>query len=197
MKARATLQFAAACLSVCLGAGPARADAIRRYTDAQGIVHYANAHHRSGHRLGVDQRGVPVPMPLLDAVIAESATLYRIPTALVKAVIAAESNYNPWAVSSRGAIGLMQLMPKTARDMYVDDPYDPVQNIQGGVRYLRVLVNRYDGDLVKVIAAYNAGPELVDRASRDGSLGVPAIPETQDYVRKVLRNYQDLRGNES
>ncbi|MHB1847035.1 MAG: lytic transglycosylase domain-containing protein [Deltaproteobacteria bacterium] len=195
---RAKLSLATAVLGLCLTAAPARADGVRQWVDAQGIVHLSNGHGhgRSGRRPAGAQRGVAVPMPLLEAVIAESAGVYKIPPALVKAVIAAESNYNPWAVSARGAIGLMQLMPATARDMYVDDPYDPVQNIQGGVRYLRVLVNRFDGDLVKVLAAYNAGPELVDRSSRDGSPGVPPIPETQDYVRKVLRNYAQFKGVE-
>jgi soluble lytic murein transglycosylase-like protein len=133
-------------------------------------------------------------MVLLDAVVAECADLYKLPHALVKAVIATESNYNPWAVSEKGAVGLMQLMPQTAHEMFVEDPFDPVQNIQGGTRYLRVLVNLFDGDLVKVLAAYNAGPEVVKRAEqRAAEFVVPAIPETKEYVRRVLQNYEILK----
>ena len=180
-------------LALCLLAVRANAQGVRSYTDAKGIVHLTNGGGRR-HGSSRGHAGLQVPMPLLEAVISESASVYKIPPALVKAVIATESNYNPWAVSARGAIGLMQLMPETAREMFVDDPYDPVQNIQGGVRYLRVLVNRFDGDLIKVLAAYNAGPEAVTRSSRDGSLGVPRIPETEEYVRRVLRNYQAFKG---
>jgi hypothetical protein len=176
-----------------LAAFPAHAQSVRHYVDHDGVVHLTNVH--GGHRLkssaSVPTKSNYVPMVLLEAVIAESASLYKIPQALVKAVIATESNYNPWAVSERGAIGLMQLMPATARDMYVDDPFDPVQNIYGGTRYLRVLVNQFDGDLVKVVAAYNAGPEAVKRSSP--SKPVPDIPETQEYVRRVLLNYQTFR----
>ncbi len=182
--------FAAGCASFWLGALPAQAGDVHTYTDAQGVVHLYNVHSRkrSAAARGSD---LQVPMALLEAVIAESAELYKLPPALVKAVIATESNYNPWAVSAKGAIGLMQLMPETAREMFVEDPYDPVQNIQGGTRYLRVLVNQFDGDLIKVLAAYNAGPDQVIRSA--GALGIPAIAETQEYVRRVLRNYQAFK----
>ncbi len=151
-------------------------------------VHGGIVHH--GKSMMSISKAVSVPMVLLEAVIAESASFYKIPQALVKAVIATESNYNPSAVSERGAIGLMQLMPQTAKEMYVDDPFDPVQNIYGGTRYLRVLVNQFDGDLVKVVAAYNAGPDTVRRLTTNP---VPNIPETQEYVRRVLSNYQTFR----
>jgi soluble lytic murein transglycosylase-like protein len=168
----------------------------RTYTDADGVVHITNLKtHRTAQARGAASasRGT-VPMVLLDAVVAECADLYNLPHALVKAVIATESNYNPWAVSEKGAVGLMQLMPETAREMYVADRFDPVQNIQGGTRYLRVLVNLFDGDLVKVLAAYNAGPEVVKRAQlRHSDFVVPAIPETQEYVRRVLQNYELLK----
>ncbi|MHB8419653.1 MAG: lytic transglycosylase domain-containing protein [Myxococcales bacterium] len=184
--------LSAACAFALLCSGSALAGDVRSYTDAQGIVHLYNAR---GHRKGSARGGaLQLPMVLLEAVIAESADFYKLPRELVKAVISTESNFNPWAVSAKGAIGLMQLMPQTAREMYVDDPYDPVENIQGGTRYLRVLVNRFDGDLIKVLAAYNAGPDLVERSSSNGALGVPAIPETQDYVRRVMKAYQSFKG---
>ena len=173
----------------------ALAQSVRSYKDRDGVVHFTNLGSRraGNHRHGKAGRSPAVPMALLEAVIAESADLYRIPPALVKAVIAAESNYNPWAISERGAIGLMQLMPQTAREMYVEDPFDPVQNIQGGVRYLRVLVNLFGGDLFKVLAAYNAGPEVVRRGEQRPDFVVPNIPETQLYVRRVLENYRTFQ----
>ena len=103
--------------------------------------------------------------------------------------MAVESNFDPRALSEKGAIGLMQLMPGTARDMYVGDAWVPEQNIEGGARYLRILANQYNGDLVKTLAAYNAGPDAVRRAGDT----VPNIPETREYVRKVVALYQAFR----
>lgn len=123
-----------------------------------------------------------------DGHLREACERYRIPYALAKAVLASESNYNPNAVSHAGAMGLMQLMPETAVTMYVDDILDPRENIHGGVRYLRVLTNEFEGDLVKVIAAYNAGPGAVRRAG-----GVPNIAETQEYVKRVMRLYKEYK----
>lgn len=181
-------------LAGLLGASSAKASTIKTFTDANGVVHLSNVKGHKGQKPRTAARGALVPMVLLDAVVAETALLYNLPTALVKAVIATESNYNPWAVSEKGAIGLMQLMPETAREMYVEDPFDPVQNIQGGTRYLRLLVNLFDGDMLKVLAAYNAGPEVVKRAqARSVEFVVPAIPETQEYVRRVLQNYEALK----
>ena len=166
-----------------------RAGGIRSFTDSRGVVHLYNVSRRHPGR-----RGAPLQLPaaLLDPVIAKYADQYNIPRALVKAVVAVESNYNPLAVSARGAVGLMQLMPETAREMYVGDVYDPVQNIQGGVRYLRVLVNRFGGDLIKVLAAYNAGPDQVVRSVSAGGSGVPAIQETQEYVLRVIQTFRTL-----
>jgi len=126
-----------------------------------------------------------------DAHIASAADTYNIPDELVKAVIIAESNYNPMAVSRVGARGLMQLMPGTAAQMAVTDIHDPSQNIHGGTRYLRVLANIFNGDVVKMVAAYNAGPEAVKRAK-----GIPRYAETQEYVRKVLKLYRIYKGLE-
>ena len=120
--------------------------------------------------------------------IRRAASRYKLSEELLHAVMAVESGFRPDAVSSKGAMGLMQLMPGTAKDMYVRDAMSPEQNIEGGARYLRVLANRYDGDLVKTLAAYNAGPEAVDRAR-----GVPRYAETQEYVDRVLRIYERLK----
>jgi hypothetical protein len=121
--------------------------------------------------------------------IAHAAEKYNVPESVVRAVIVAESNFQPTAISHAGACGLMQLMPHTAAAMYVNNLFDPVENIYGGTRYLRVLANMFGGDLRKTIAAYNAGPDAVRKAG-----GIPAIPETQSYVRKVMKLYGIYRG---
>lgn len=123
-----------------------------------------------------------------DTYIQQAATLYQIPVPLVRAVIKVESDYDPRAVSHANARGLMQLVPETAERMMVNDVFDPRQNIFGGVRYLRVLANLFDGDLELTIAAYNAGENAVIRAG-----GIPPIPETQNYVAEVVAYYRYYR----
>ena len=109
---------------------------------------------------------------------------YDIDPNLIKAIIRAESGFDRYAVSKKGAQGLMQLMPDTAREMRVSDPFNPEQNIAGGVRYLRKLLKMFDGNLVLSLAAYNAGPGQVKRAG-----GVPRITETRRYIQRVLSYY--------
>ena len=120
--------------------------------------------------------------------IDHAATRYKIPAELIRAVIAVESNGDAGAVSHKGAIGLMQLMPGTAGEMYVQDPVDPAQNVQGGTRYLRALANQFGGDMALVLAAYNAGPEAVRKHG-----GIPPFAETRDYVRRVMAYYLELK----
>jgi soluble lytic murein transglycosylase-like protein len=120
-----------------------------------------------------------------DDAIRQAATLYQIPEALVRAVILVESNFDPRSVSHAGAQGLMQLMPATAARMEVRDSFDPRENIFGGVRYLRILANLFNGDLELTIAGYNAGEGAVMRHG-----GIPPYEETQDYVVKVLTHYR-------
>jgi soluble lytic murein transglycosylase-like protein len=114
--------------------------------------------------------------------------IYGIDAELVKLVIEKESNFNPNAVSTSGAIGLMQLMPETAEQLGVSDIYDPWQNIKGGVKFLRQLFDMFGGDLELVLAAYHAGPGLVKSLNR-----VPAIPATIDYVDYIIARYGPAR----
>lgn len=123
----------------------------------------------------------PVAASAVRPIIAREAERQNVPADVVEAVVSTESAFQPCAVSSAGAMGLMQLMPATAESLQVNDPFDPAQNITAGTRFLRQLLDRYGGDLALALAAYNAGPGRVDAAG-----GIPAIPETQRYVRKVI-----------
>lgn len=125
-----------------------------------------------------------------DGMIAEASKKHGVDQALIRSVIKQESGYNPKATSYVGAQGLMQLMPETAAGLGVSDSYDPYQNIMGGTLYLRQLMDRFDGNLTKVIAGYNAGPGAVEKHG-----GVPPYQETQDYVAKVLDNYRYYSSN--
>jgi soluble lytic murein transglycosylase-like protein len=116
--------------------------------------------------------------------------LYVLPEEFIRAVMHVESNFYTEAVSNKGAMGLMQLMPGTAAAMGVLDPFDPRQNVLGGARYLRVLANRYHGDLVLTIAAYNAGEGAVDKYN-----GIPPYAETRRYVQRVLTHYYAYRNS--
>lgn len=122
-----------------------------------------------------------------EKIFEEVAKKYELDPALLKAIAKVESNFNPRAVSPKGAMGIMQLIPSTARLVGVSDPFDPVENIHGGARYLKRLLEEF-GDLRLSLAAYNAGPEAVRQYG-----GIPPYPETINYVRNVLEYYRYLK----
>lgn len=162
---------------------------IYRFIDKDGVIHYTNA--------PVDARFEPLGWEVeferyiggYEAFIHRMSAKYRVEPALIKAVIKAESNFDPSAVSRKGAIGLMQLMPATAAELRVSNPYNPHQNIEGGTRHLRYLAQVFDNDLMLVIAAYNAGENSVIRYGR----GIPPYKETRDYVKRVRKYLASYR----
>ena len=182
--------------------GAASAD-IFQYTDVEGVIHFTNARPNDGrgkvlvHGDGPRRSGVTPFAPQdrdvarftrYDDWIRQAATLYQIPEQLVRAIIKVESDYDPRAVSVSGARGLMQLMPDTADLLQVRDINDPRENIFGGVRFLRILANSFNGDLELTVAAYNAGEDAVMRYG-----GIPPYTQTRNYVVKVTSYYRRYR----
>ena len=199
-----SLGLAFLAFGLCLLPSLSSAD-IYSYTDADGTLHLTNrpgsdSRYRVYMKSHDGKRGGPGSVAPSDTsverfsrygdVIREAATLYQIPEELVRAVIKVESDYDPRAVSRVGAQGLMQLMPETAQRMQVRDSMDPRENILGGVRYLRVLANMFNGDLQLTVAGYNAGENAVVKHG-----GIPPYDETEDYVVKVLTYYRRYRDN--
>jgi len=134
--------------------------------------------------LSANFRGRAVTQEDIDTSIAQAAARHNVDPNLVRAVVKVESNFNPNAVSRKGAMGLMQLMPSTARQLNLKNPFDPDQNVDAGVRHLKQLLESYGGDVRLTLAAYNAGSGAVAR-----SAGVPHYPETQNYVRRITNLY--------
>lgn len=196
-------RFACLCLLAVMGLpGFARAD-IFAFTDSNGITHFSNVPSDSRFKLLIaaspDAAAAVAPGKKVDwlarsakydQAIAGAAKANTIQAALVRAVIVVESGFNPRAVSKRGAVGLMQLQPATARRYGVKDIYDPEQNIRAGTHYLSDLLTRFDSNLELALAAYNAGEEAVERYGRH----IPPYAETLAYVPSVMRVYQRLMG---
>ncbi|MBM6443914.1 lytic transglycosylase domain-containing protein [Pseudomonas mohnii] len=187
-------------LGCLLLAGVAQADVFVS-TDARGNFVLSNVHRPGRHYervihepsaavVSLDQQPQMIAAQPYAELVSAAATANQLPAALLHAVIKTESAYNPSAVSAKGAGGLMQLMPDTAREMGVTDVYDPKANIQGGARYLKRLMTLFDNDIALAVAAYNAGPQAV--LSRGGV--IPPFAETQRYVPSVLRQYRRLQG---
>lgn len=163
---------------------PADAD-IYMYIDSQGVMHFTNVPTTSDYQVYIKERprrqGKGMDANRFDRYIDEAASLHGVDFPLLKAVIRAESAFDPEAVSKKGALGLMQIMPANLKAFRVYDPFDPWQNIMGGARYLKDLIQRFDGQVPLALAAYNAGPRAVD-----SHRGIPPIAETEAYVKKVM-----------
>lgn len=182
---------------IWLVAGAAQAD-VYISIDAKGSYILTNV-HRPGHLYETvisepKAQAGPANAQLITGrpyakLVAAAARTHDVPPALLHAVIKAESGYNPKARSPAGAVGLMQLMPDTAREMGVENRLDPEDNVQGGARYLKRMLNLFDNDITLAVAAYNAGPEAVLRRG-----AVPPFAETRRYVPNVLREYRRLQG---
>jgi len=179
-------------LSICLlHFSPAAAD-IYRYVDEKGTVHFSNVPTDSRYRLYVrgESSRTRYDSRRYDPIIREMSRKYGVDSDLVRAVIKAESDFDPMVVSRKGARGLMQLMPETAKDMQVRNVFIPRENIEGGVKYLRRLLNMFENDLPLSLAAYNAGENVVKQYQNQ----IPPYKETREYVKKVLRYLQDYKG---
>jgi soluble lytic murein transglycosylase len=166
------------------------------FKDKDGVLNFTNVPTHGGYRRVLreeSQRPANVSFSGdYDEVIRSASDRHSIDADLVRAVIKAESDFNSNARSRKGAMGLMQLMPDTARLYNVLNAFDPVDNIEGGVRHLRMLLERYQGDLRLSLAAYNAGSGAVERHG-----GIPPFAETREYVRRVLHFYEAFRGGRS
>lgn len=198
---------------VALPGAPASGSGLYKFVDANGVVHFTDApadprfrktalpksrilvnyypspRSEAARTRAARARSAPSTPDEYAPLIEELAQTHGVPAALVKAVVAAESRFDPNARSSKGAQGLMQLMPGTADMLGVEDPFEPRHNVDGGVRYLRQLLDRF-GDPIWAVAAYNAGPEAVDRHG-----GIPPYPETREYVRRVMSYYRTYDGD--
>jgi soluble lytic murein transglycosylase-like protein len=196
-----------AAVALCAVASPAMAD-IYMFKDEKGVVHFTNIPAndkryrlvRKEETTSAYTRAAGMPQFVLPTaelirryspIIETVSKSHGVETALVHAVITAESGYNPSAVSRAGARGIMQLMPDTARRFGVENSFDPAQNIHGGVKYLSQLITMFNGDKALAVAAYNAGENAVIRAGNK----VPPYAETQHYVPKVLGLYRKFQSS--
>ncbi len=179
--------------TVLLAAASVQAE-VYQYVDANGTISLTNVPNDPRYKRVT--RDLPRSRGVIsdrerDPVIARHSRTHRLHPALIRAVIKTESDFDPLAVSHAGAVGLMQLMPQTAMRLDVRDSYNPDDNIGGGTKYLRQLLDRFNGNLPLALAAYNAGEQAVERYR-----GLPPIPETRQYVVKVLRYYRTFLMND-
>jgi soluble lytic murein transglycosylase-like protein len=167
------------------------------YVDNEGVMHFSNAPTHNRYRVYMkESTGSPPEVEKsakpdtdkYDHLISESCGLLGVEFALVKAIIRAESSFDPYAISTKGAEGLMQLMPETSKKLNIANPFDPHENIKGGVKYLKYLLDRFNYDLKLSLAAYNAGETTVAEVK-----GVPNYRETKSYIAEVLRYYKEYK----
>ncbi|HUK57332.1 MAG TPA: lytic transglycosylase domain-containing protein [Nitrospiria bacterium] len=186
--------FAAVLVLGCLiGRTDCAAGDVYQFIDSAGVVHFSNVPVDPRYRqIRVPVPVAPVRLEDIHETILSAARRYRVDPALVKAVIKVESDFDPHAVSDAGAMGLMQLMPATASTLDVQNPFNPAENISGGVKHLSYLLGRFNGDLTLALAAYHAGEKTVTHYNQ-----VPPIEKTHRYIQKVLAAYKTYRGKES
>ena len=160
---------------------------IYRYVDKNGVWHFTNIKTDRRYTIFIrDTRKTPAEyIKEYSGIIRQASKRFGIDVHFIRAIIKAESGFDHTATSSKGAQGLMQLMPGTANDMAVQDPFDPEENIFGGTRYFSLLLKRFNNDKVLALAAYNAGPEAVESYK-----GVPPFPETKAFVKRVMAHYE-------
>ncbi len=171
---------------------------IYRFVDAEGVVHFTNAQYDQRYELYLREGARELPAAQESAAtgwMMEYAERYsrahNLSPALVKAIIRAESNGNRFAISRKGAKGMMQLMPFNSKRLKVNDPFDPVENIEGGVKYIKELLDAFRGNVAHAVAAYNAGPAAVRKYG-----GIPPYQETRIYVKRVMHYYQKYASKE-
>ncbi|MFO7840159.1 MAG: lytic transglycosylase domain-containing protein [Desulfosalsimonadaceae bacterium] len=173
----------------------AKAD-IYSYVDENGVLHFSNTPTTARYQYHSPEAGADISATpdtgRFDPYIREAANRYGLNFALVKAVVCTESRFKPAAVSRAGAIGLMQIMPANLNELQLSDPYNPRANIMAGAGYLKSLLERFNNDLRLSLAAYNAGPGVVERYQ-----GVPPYRETQNYIKRVMKHYRRFRRMEN
>jgi soluble lytic murein transglycosylase-like protein len=180
-------------LALLVGVTAASAD-VYVYKNSQGVLTFTNVPNHGGYRRVLSENSGqvlsgPLATSAFEDLIRSASGRHNVDANLVRAVIKTESDFRSNARSNKGAMGLMQLMPDTARLHNVVDAYDPSENVDGGVRHLRMLLDRYQGDIELSLAAYNAGSGAVEKHG-----GIPPFAETREYVRRVLRLYDSYRG---
>ncbi len=161
---------------------------IYKYIDSNGVIHFTNVPVSSDYIVYVKEKPQHSPVYYssgkYDKMISKASREHGVDFSLLKAMIKVESNFNPKAVSRKGAKGLMQIMPCNYKKLNIKDPFNPWENIMGGTQYFKYLLNRFDGKLPLALAAYNAGPKTVEQYKK-----IPPYPETEKYVEKVMKYY--------